>query len=149
MSSKRRNLMLSGIHKEYNHLQADGMRSFTTKAAGDARRVCLHFPISVRYNIASSLRPLVHPCMRRPGCFPGAWTSWRLQVTSEHVIIDLCPLHLSLCFPPGARSGRTAPTERSSFYSMHTLRRVHVVQLKVATRRIFQWICMSSELAWP
>ena len=31
--------------------------------------------------------------MRRPGCFPGAWSSWHLQVVSLHLVMDLCPLH--------------------------------------------------------
>ena len=32
--------------------------------------------------------------MRRPGCFPGAWSSWHfLQVVSLHLILDPCPLH--------------------------------------------------------
>ena len=40
-------------------------------------------------NIALSLRPLYwyvfRTCMRRPGCFPGAWSSWHLQVVSLHL----------------------------------------------------------------
>ena len=36
------------------------------------------FPISTRYNAALSLRPsyVFRTCLPRPGCFPGAWSSW-------------------------------------------------------------------------
>ena len=76
--------------------------------AGDSGRVCYYlFPISVPYIALLALRSLYHPslyaaCMRRPGCFPGAWDSWHLQVASLHLITDLCPLHLHgfiLSFP--------------------------------------------------
>ena len=36
------------------------------------------FPISIIYSSAHSLRPfyIFCTCMRRPGCFPGEWSSW-------------------------------------------------------------------------
>ena len=35
-------------------------------------------PVPIRYNTALSLRPFYEfrTCMRRPGCFCGAWSSW-------------------------------------------------------------------------
>ena len=43
------------------------------------------FPISQLCSFF--LRPFYafHTCMRRPGCFPGAWSSWSLQVVSLHL----------------------------------------------------------------
>ena len=34
---------------------------------------------------------LTYPCMRRPGCIPGAWSSWHLQVVSLHLKSWTCP----------------------------------------------------------
>ena len=57
------------------------------QAAGDARRICLYLrPISLpRMMHDTTLSFLFRtysydPCMLRPGCFPGAWNYWHLQV---------------------------------------------------------------------
>ena len=49
----------------------------------DARDLSL-FPISVRYNTAP-LFISYYTSMPRPGCFPGARSSWHLQVVSLHL----------------------------------------------------------------
>ena len=51
--------------------------------------------------------------MRRPGCFPGAWSHWHLQVvTSIHFI----HIVLFYYFLVSERSGRKPPVERSALY---------------------------------
>ena len=39
--------------------------------------------VPIRVDIARSMK-YVRTCMRRPGRFPGAWSSWRLQVACLH-----------------------------------------------------------------
>ena len=57
----------------------------------DTRRICLYvFPIPKCGTIQHSLFLLFRKCpydtcMRRPGCFLGAWSSWHLQVVSLHL----------------------------------------------------------------
>ena len=49
------------------------------QAAGDAWTACLYLvPISIRHNtLLSRTSTYFHDaCMRRPGCFPGAWSSF-------------------------------------------------------------------------
>ena len=82
---------------------------------------------SIRYSTALSLRPFsmyfVHTCMRRPGCFLGAWSSWRLHVVSLH-LKSWTSLSASSAFCSilvSERSGwRNPPAERSALYIIRT-----------------------------
>ena len=53
----------------------------------------------------------VRTCMRRPGCFPGAWSSWHLHVTCFHLkcwtIYHIC--HSVPFFLVSERSGQNLP----------------------------------------
>ena len=56
------------------------------------------FPISIGYNSAQSLRPfcVFRTCMRRPGCFPGAWSSCIFAIRQfAPKIVDLSCSHNS------------------------------------------------------
>ena len=71
-------------------------------------------------------------CTARPGCFPGAWSSWQLQVVSLHLFLDLCPRqHIVLFqyFLVGERSGRKPPARSEAPCKLVPL------QIKKITRR--------------
>ena len=60
----------------------------------------------------------VYSCMRRPGCFPGAWRrgSWHFHVASLHLqsIIDLGPLHIIFTFFLREQARRAANAARGA-----------------------------------
>ena len=74
-----RNRNLSGLHENntrvYNYSHSVGvMREGFASSFG----------LSLRHNTALFLRPfhVFCTCIRRPGCYLGAWSSWHLQVVS-------------------------------------------------------------------
>ena len=82
-----------------------------------------------RYSCSFVQIDVYDACVRNRGRFPGAWSSWHLQVVSWHLINDMCPLH-SHClrssilhiflyfFFVSERSRRKPPAERSALCSL-------------------------------
>ena len=88
--SQRRNRNVSG----------QTVPAIKPQAAGDARRGYTFILFQNLNSIQHSTLFHTYLCdayMRRPGCFPGAWSSSHLQVVSWYLIMDLCPLD-SHCF---------------------------------------------------
>ena len=69
----------------------------------------------------------VRTCMRRPGCFPGAWSSWRLQVACLH----LKCWTIYYIFLVSQRSGR----------NRSLLRDCHMYKPLIYARRSQYWTC--------
>ena len=102
------------VWNTYNHKQQLAMREGIAATSFQSQHDTTLFFIFRTY--------LYDACMQRPGCFPGAWRSWHLQVVNLHLITDLCQLHFTLVlFKPffvSERSGRKLRAERSVFYTI-------------------------------
>ena len=80
------------------------------------------FPISIRYNIAPSLRPsyVFRTCMRRPDCFTGALSSWifvNRQFAPKIVDLSVRVIHVLfyIFFLVSKRSGGNSANHWSSY----------------------------------
>ena len=69
-------------------------------------------------------RPVVRTCMRRPGCFPGTWSSRHLQVVSLHLKSwTSLPASQVRCFSLSVRGGRKPPVDRGALNTMIGIQR--------------------------
>ena len=93
--------------------------------------------ISIRYNTAPSLRPFFYifrACMRRSGCYPGAWSSWHSQVVSLHLKSwTSLSSSFALCYIlPCERALSAAPCIFILLYNRDRLDHVEVLQQESA-----------------
>ena len=80
---------------ERRHRLLPGLRKCTSTPDAayswcHARKLCLFFSnikdTTLQHcSFSPSFQYVFRTCTRRPGCFPGAWSSWHLQVISLHL----------------------------------------------------------------
>ena len=98
-----------------------------TQAAGDVRRTLLPCIFNLNAIPGTTLSFLLHnflydACMRRPGSFAAAWSSWHLQVISLHSV-RFIHIVLLYYFLVSERSERKPPAERNALYRLVQVKR--------------------------
>ena len=122
--------------KAANQVRADQSATTARKQTELARasKSCCAVPGCAFSFVVIKKSICVRTCMRRPGCFPGAWSSWHLQVAWLHLKCwTIYHIWRSVPFFLSERSGRKRPLREVpciSYFRIYGLRRTAATQGK-------------------